>query len=169
MVDWQMLEGIGGMATAIAVLVALAFGVRQLRDNERQRRDAAAFAMIETWSDPEALRALDIVYALPDAADPAAVEEANASGAVSAVYMRMELLGIMVHGRILSLGLANEWAGGGVRVSWRKLRPWIEAKREQAASERPGEWFHWLTERLAEHSARDEKVGAHTAHRAWKP
>lgn len=169
MIDWQVLQGIGGIATAIAVIVALAFGIRQLRDNERQRRDAAAFALIDNWSDPEALRALDAVYALRDAADPQSVEAANASGAVSAVYLRMELLGIMVHGRILSLALANDWAGGGVRVAWRKLRPWIEAKREQTASERPGEWFQWLAERFAEHPGRDEKVGAHTAHRAWRP
>jgi hypothetical protein len=39
----------------------------------------------------------------------------------------------------------------------------------RARSQTPGEWFQWLAERLAEQPARDESVGAFTAHRDWRP
>jgi hypothetical protein len=38
MVDWQMLEGIGGVATAVAVIIAVGFGIVQFRQLESQRK-----------------------------------------------------------------------------------------------------------------------------------
>lgn len=168
MVDWQMMEGIGGLATAVAVVVALAFGVIQLREGARQRRDAAAYAVLAQWHDVAIIHGLDAVYALPDAAPPDLVTAADAHGAVSTVYQRWEMLAVLVHGRQVPLALANEWTGAAVRVSWRKLRPWVEAKRVRTGSQGPGEWFQWLAERLAELPERDETVGAFQAHRTWR-
>lgn len=171
MVDWQALEGVGGVATALAVVIAVGFGVQQLRATAQQRRDAAALAFFQAWADPHIMHQLDLVYALPDAA-PAEVVERSAADmrdAAYATYVRFELLGLMVYQRMASLDMANEWAGGAVRVAWRKLRPWIEAKRAASSSQRPGEWFQWLAERLAGMPARDETIGAPVAHKDWKP
>lgn len=169
MVDWQMMEGIGGLATALALVVALAFGAFQVRDGARARRDAVGYAAISLWSDLAFTHHLDVVYALPDAAPPDAVAAADAEGDVSAVSQRWEMVAILVHGRQVPLALANEWVGPAVRVSWRKLRPWVEAKRARAGSQGPGEWFQWLAERFAEMPARDEKLGAFDVHRGWRP
>ncbi|HVM45760.1 MAG TPA: hypothetical protein VM582_07465 [Candidatus Thermoplasmatota archaeon] len=158
----QVLEG-------LAVAGAIVFAVAQVRQFRRQRQDAIAQLFISRW-DGESMRQLDIVYALPDAAPPERVEsDAQTLRAANSVYVNLEQLGLLVHGRTIALETANEWAGGAVRVAWRTLRPWIEAKRRIAGSERPGEWFQWLAERLGELPRRDERVGAHVAHAAWRP
>jgi hypothetical protein len=155
---------------AVAVIFGVAFAVLQLRQAERKRLDAGALAAFQAW-DTASMQQLDIVYALPDSAAPDMIEKANADvrQAANGVYLRCELMGLMVYQRLVPLRMVNEWAGGTIRVTWRKLRPWIEAKRRVAASERPGEWFQWLADRLSELPARDEKVGAPVAHKGWRP
>lgn len=161
----DLVQIVGG----VTIVGGILFGAIQLRHFQRQRRDHAAQLFIQQWSG-ERLRDLDILYRLPDAAPPELVEQdPETVRAANAVYVNLEQLGILVHARTLDLAAANEWAGGAVRVCWRKLRPWIEQKRVAAGSERPGEWFQWLAERLAELPARDEKTGAHVAHREWRP
>jgi hypothetical protein len=155
---------------ALAVIFGVAFAVLQLKQAERKRLDAGALAVFQTW-DTASMQQLDRVYVLADSAAPDAIEKADAGvrEAASAIYVRCELMGLMVYQRLVPLRMVNEWAGGAVRVSWRKPRPWIEAKRRVAGSERPGEWFQWLAERLDGLPARDEKVGAHVAHKDWRP
>ena len=153
----------------VTIVGGILFGAVQLRHFQRQRKDAAAQLFIQQWSG-ERMRDLDVVYRLPDAAPPDLAERnPETTRAANAVYVNLEQLGLLVHGRTIDIRAANEWAGGAVRVCWRKLRPWIESKRAAAGSERPGEWFQWLAERMAALPARDEKTGAHEAHRAWRP
>lgn len=160
----DLAQVVGGAAVVGGIL----FGVVQLRQFQRQRADAGAHVFIQQWDGARMLD-LDRVYRLPDAAPPETIEnDAATRDAANAIYVNLEQLGILVHQRTIALSTANEWAGGAVRVAWRKLRPWVERKRTIAGSERPGEWFQWLAERLEELPARDEKEGAHVAHRAWK-
>ena len=169
MADLATLADLADVVGAAVVVGGVAFAVVQLRQYRRQREDTGAFTVLQQWADAESLKALDAVYALPDSAPAEIVEAANARGEVTKIYNRLELMGMMVHARMLPISTANEWAGGAVRVSWRKLRPWIEGKRTSIGSERPGEWFQWLAERFDDLPARDEKTGAHVAHRDWKP
>ena len=155
------------LLAGLTVIGGAVFAVVQVRELKRQRQGAVAFTFIQQWNS-ERSDDLDVVYALPDAADPRQIDgDAAIRHAANSVYMNLEQLGLLVHDEFIDLATADEWAGGAVRVSWRKLRPWIEAKRDRAKSQRPGEWFQWLAERMAERRTRDETVGAHTAYRNW--
>lgn len=169
-VDLGTAANVAEIVGAVAVVGGIAFALVQLNNFQRQRTDAGAIAAFQLWSDVDSLIQLDRVYALPDNAPPETIDaDPDTREAVYATYNRLELMGLFVYQRLVRLQYANEWAGGAVRVSWRKLRPWIEAKRKTARSERPGEWFQWLAERLEGLPARDEKVGAHLAHKDWRP
>jgi hypothetical protein len=168
-VDLSTAADIAQVLGGLTVIGGAAFALVQLRHLRRQQRDAAAFVFIQQW-DAGMMHHLDVVYTLPDSASPDVVARDPATqAAANAVYVRLEQLGVMVHERIVTLRAANDWAGGAVRVAWKKLRPWIEAKRRVSGSRRPGEWFQWLAERLAELPARDETVGAYEAFRSWRP
>jgi hypothetical protein len=154
--------------SGLTIVGGALFGVVQLRELKQQRYGAAAYAFFQQW-DSERSDDLDIVYGLPDAAAYDVIEgDPKVRLAANHVYMNFEQLGMLVHGKIITLANADEWAGGAVRVGWRKLKPWIEAKRTRAGSQRPGEWFQWLAERLGERRVRDETVGAHQAYAQWR-
>lgn len=170
-VDPIALNVVANVATAVAVTVGLGAALVQLRHNERRRREEAAMSLLQSRINPEAIRALDIVYALPDGISPAALEARGRETveAANVVYTMCENLGYTVFHRIVGLEEADEMVGGLVRTSWRKLAPWVEAKRAATGSPHPGEWFQWLHERLVGRPGPAATEGAHVAYRSWRP
>ena len=157
---------IQGLATIVG---GGAVALVQLRNFKRERRDVAAFNFVNSWSTAE-VEALQRVYALPDAADPAAINDDPASlRAAAAVLVNCERLGFLVFGRQMDLAMANEFGGGAVRAAWRKLRPWVLEQRRIAQSKTFGEWMEWLADRFADEPLRDPSVGAFEKHRGWRP
>lgn len=169
MVDWQALEGIGGIATAIAVVIALVFGIAQVRLQAAQRRDLAAAEVVAPMLTPEFLAAFDRVVQLPDDADPGLFRDDEAlRRALLQVDFTFETAGAMVHARILPLHEVDRMIGGAVRLSWRKARRYVEVERERLGSPSRGEWWQWLVERMNEDPAPGKEEGAHVAFREWR-
>jgi hypothetical protein len=98
-------------------------------------------------------------------ADPRKLEAAQSVGII------LETLGYSVFQRLVPLRMVDELLGGTVRVSWRKLRAFIEYERDRAGSQKAWEWFQWLVERLEEHQPAKTSLalGAHQAFRDWRP
>ena len=170
MVDWQALEGIGGVATAGALVVALAFGVVQWRQGVHHRRDASTVEMIHAFQTPEVLGAFRSVLALPEPVDPARVnEQPDVVNAAVTTIFTCETLGCMVFERVLDLHVLDRLWGGFIRAAWRRLAPWIRAERERLGVGSFGEWFEWLVAQLEAHPEPSKSTGAHVAYARWRP
>lgn len=169
LVDWQALEGIGGIATAIAVVVALAFGIAQVRLMAAQRRDLAATQVLAQMTGPDVLDALDRVLAL-DSDTPAHTirSDPDLRKAVMMLDFRYEIAGTMVYDRTISLHAVDRYMGGVCRETWKRVRPYIEAERARLGNPSMGEWFQWLVERMDEDPAPGKREGAHVAYRGWR-
>ncbi len=167
--DLSTAADIAQVLSLLTVVVGGGFALLQMRNARQQREDQAAYAFLQYW-EGDIVEDLDLVYGLPDAASPDLIDGDPAlRRAAGREYMIAERLGILVHDRQVSLALADTWAGGTVRVAWRKLRPWIERKRKVSGTDTPGEWFQWLAERLQERDGDGRREGAHTTFRSWKP
>ena len=83
----------------------------------------------------------------------------------------LETLGYAVFTRIVPVRTVDDLLGGAIRVSWSRLRPYIEQEREKAGSQKSWEWFQWLAERIEEYGGRRTRLtlGAHQAFRNWRP
>lgn len=167
MVDWQMLEGIGGVATAAAVIFAVVFGVVQYRQFEKQRRQAAANAYLANLTTPQVLQAVLRIMRLPDDAPAEQIaSDAQLSHDVVSLGMAIEGVGCFVHARTADLHDVDRMMGGFVRSAWRKVRPFAEQQR--ASWPNFGEWWQWLVERMDEDPAPGKQEGAHVAFRSWR-
>ncbi|MBI2079004.1 MAG: hypothetical protein HYT80_11675 [Euryarchaeota archaeon] len=167
MVDWQMLEGIGGVATAAAVVFAVVFGVVQYRQFERQRRQAAANAYVANFMMPDVVSAIQRIMRLPDDAPPEQVApDAQLSHDVVSLGFAIEGVGSFVHARTVDLHDVDRMAGGLIRSGWRKIRPFAEQQR--ATWPNFCEWWQWLVERMEEDPAAGKQEGAHVAFRSWR-
>lgn len=159
-----------GVATLVAVVTGFAFSITQLRQQERNRREAAMIQFVDQHQSPEFSRAFRIIKNLPDglsgeelAKDPAFEDAAILVGG------RYETLGLLVYERVLPIEVIESMIGGMVRVSWGKLKPYAEWRRETARTDKPFEWTQWLAERLAERVTPDLDRGAHVRFRDWSP
>ncbi|MBI4393285.1 MAG: hypothetical protein HY556_05740 [Euryarchaeota archaeon] len=164
------LSTIANVATAAAVIVALALGLLQWSAAERKRRDLAAVELVRSFQSEAFTRAARIVAELSEGLTDA---ELSARGpetedALLYVHMAFENLGLLVYRRVIPLDLAAELMGGFAVASWKRQRSRIEGFRRRLGSEKMGEWYQWLVERIEARSAAMPQVGAHVKYRDWK-
>jgi len=162
----QLAQVLGG----VAVVVALVFGIVQIRQFRRQRLDAAALELMRSLQDREFTHAFRLIYALPDdipASDLRALGVEHEEAAL-ALGTRFETMGLLVYRDSVPIELLEELIGGAIVILWRKLRPWVEAGRIEGGHPLLFEWFQWLAERL-EARGRPTQMPAFLKHRDWTP
>jgi len=154
----------------LAVVLALCFGMAQIRQFRRQRHDAAAIELMRSIEDQQFTHAFRLIYPLP--VDMPA-DELRALGeeyeeAALALGARFESMGLLVYRDSLPMHLVEEIIGGAVVLLWQRLRPWVEANRREQGHPLLFEWFQWLAERLDERG-RPTQTPAYDRFRSWSP
>ena len=166
------LSTIANVATALTVLIAVAFGIIEMRRARREREERAAFAAVQAILTPEWMRSMLVIHNLPDDASAAMIErDARVLDAASAVGIILEGLGYSVYARIVPLHVVGDLLGGTVRLAWRKLRPYIEEERRRSGSKKTFEWFEWLAKQVERHvpGKTSLQLGAAEAYDDWIP
>lgn len=157
------------IGTMFAVLVAVAFGIAQVRQNAAKRRETATAEIVRAALSPEFIRAVDRVLELPDHASIPTVLEGGPEmqAAIRQLDFTYQATGWMVYRKVIELAAIEEIMGGIARLSWRKLDHYFAAQR--GVSPNAGEWFEWLVIQLDAHPLAWKNQGAHVALRSWKP
>ena len=166
------LSTIANLATALTVLIAVIFGIVEMRRARRDREERAAFTAVQAILTPEWMRSMLVVHNLPDNASARAIEaDPRVVDAVSAVGIILEGLGYSVYARIVPLRVVGDLMGGTVRLAWRKLQPFIEEERRRSGSRKTFEWFEWLAKQLDRHvpGKTSLQLGAAEAYDNWQP
>jgi hypothetical protein len=154
------------LATTLAVIVAVVFGIAELRRVARERRDVAAVEIVRAAQTPEIIRAVGRILKLPDDADPQIIRgDPVLLEAAMAVYFACEMWGSIVFEGVVDLHMLDRMVGGWVRSTWVRLRPWIAAERIDNRNPNVGEWWQWLYERFEADPDPAKAQGAHIAFR----
>jgi len=136
-------------AEAFAVIVAVVFGMVQLRRLNAPRRREAAFALMHSIQSPQMLRGNLIIDRLQGAPAKAGIDALPENDQVdgTALLATWESLGIPVFHHEIRLQMVDDFYSGTLQQSWRKLQRYIKELREATA--RPTwEWLQWLAERM---------------------
>ena len=160
------LATLSAVVTTVAVVVGVVFGLAEIRQAIRDRRDQAAVDVVRTVQTQEVRRAVGYILKLPDDADPAVIRQDGVLlDAALAVDSACEMWGAMVYEGVVDQHLLDRMVGGWVRGTWRRLRRWVEAERVENASPNVGEWWQWLYERLEADPDPGKAQGAHIRYR----
>lgn len=160
------LDTAANVATTLAVLVGVVFGLAELRRGMRDRRDHAAVDIVRTVQTQEVRQAVGRILRLPDDADPELISsDPQLLEAALAVDSACEMWGSMVFEGVVELHTLDRMVGGWVRGSWLRLRRWVETERAENRNPNVGEWWQWLYERLEADPDPGKGSGAHIAYR----
>jgi hypothetical protein len=163
------LNTLANLVTTIAVVLGVGFGLVELRRAARDRRDRAAVEVVRSVQTQDIQRAVGIVMNLPDDADPDLIRrDPDLRDAAMLVYFACEMFGSFVFEGVVELRTLDRMVGGWVRSTWRRLRRWIEAEREENRNVNEGEWWQWLVEQLDANPDPGKSLGAHVAYREWR-
>jgi hypothetical protein len=155
------------LAGQISLVVGATFAFYQLLQVERGRREQTALQTVTSFNTQAFRDAFAKVYTLPLGASAEQVRAAGLEDAATAVMMTFEMMGVLVHSRMVPVETVDQAIGGFARESWRRLEAYVKWKRETVQSTRWGEWYQWLFEQLARNPRRT--MPAYEAFRAWKP
>jgi len=155
------------LAGQISLVIGAVFAGYQLLQVERGRRQQTALQTVTSFNTQEFRDAFAKVYTLPLGASAQQVREAGVEGAATTIMMTFEMMGVLVHSRMVPIETVDQAIGGFARESWRRLEHYVQWKRKEVQSVRWGEWYQWLFEHLATNPRRQQ--GAYEAFREWKP
>ena len=157
------------VATTVAVVIGVVFGLAELRRAVRDRRDQSAIEVVRSVESPEIRRAVIRILTLPVDTDPEVIRSDPAiADAAMLVYWASEMFGSIVFEGVVDLHVLDRIDGGWLRACWLRLRRWVEADRITTGNVNTGEWWQWLYERLEEDPDPGKALGAHVAYRGTK-
>lgn len=152
--------------TTTAVVVGVVFGLLEVRQALRTRRDYAAVEVVRSVQAQEIHAAVDTILKLPKDAEPEVIRRDPAmSQAANLVYFASEMFGSIVYEGVVDLHTLDRMVGGWVRATWQRLRRWVEAERVDNQTPNVAEWWQWLYEMLEADPDPGKSVGVHIAYR----
>ena len=155
---------------ALAVVVGVAFAIIQLGHYRRDKHREEALELLHSFQTPAFAKALNIVYNLPDGLSKDEIEAVVGDDfhIIYALLTTWESVGILVHRGELDIDMVEDFFGGPILISWRKLEGHVTGEREMLERDTIEEWFQWLVERLQEIESDTPPVPAHIAHKDSK-
>jgi hypothetical protein len=156
------LATIANIATAVAVIAAVVFGLAELRRSRQERRDQAAIEIIRSVQAQEIHRAASLILKLPDDADPELIRaDPELENAATLVHFASEMFGSLVFEGVVDQHMLDRMNGGWLRDCWHRMHRWVEAERLAERRPNVGEWWQWLVERLEADPDPSKEPGAH--------
>jgi len=154
---------------ALTVFGGIVFGLIQLSEYRKQRRDVIAAELMRTFYSVALADAVTLVRALPDhcPADELRRRGPQYERAAVIVNTSFETMGLLVFRRIADYDIVEQLAGGMVAMLWRKLDAWVAVVRAEQSQPSWAEWFEWLATLAA--ARKNEGQPAYVAHKDWKP
>jgi hypothetical protein len=154
------------IATTLAVVIGVVFGLAELRRVVRDRHDHAAIEVVRSVDSPEIRRAVARVLELDVDTDPQVIRgDPQLFDAAGLVYWAGEMYGSIVYEGVVDLHTFDRMMGGWLRACWRRLHLWIEADRAETHTVTVGEWWQWLYEMLEAEPDPGKQLGAHIFYR----
>ena len=167
--DLQTFSIIVDIIGSVAVIAAIIFGLIQIKQFQRQRRDMAAIELVRSVQNSEFTHAFRLINSLPEKIT--ALEFKNKSteyiDAAHTLSMKYETIGLLVYKGIIPITTAEELIGGVAISLWKRLHPWVDLVRKEQSQELFLEWFQWFVERLVERK-RDHQEPAYNLFKDWQ-
>jgi len=143
---------IANLALALSVIVALIFGIAQVRAAARDRRERLT---LETLRNFQTREFAELLYYITSHDMPSSREELSAIPSKEQVIFiqfaqEMESLGILVSEQLVNTDLVDKTLGSFVTTAWKKYKTVFLDMREKLPDPFLGEYFQWLAELIDE-------------------
>jgi hypothetical protein len=138
------------LALALSLIVALIFGIAQVKAAARDRRERFTLETLRNFQTREFAELINYVTTrdMPSSRKELQERPANEQVIFIQLAQQMESLGLLVAEKFIDLDLVDKTLGSFVTTSWQKYKNIFLAIREQDPF--IGEYFQWLAEKIDE-------------------
>ena len=143
---------LANVALALSFVVALIFGIAQVRAAARDRKERFALEALRNFQTREFAELIHYVTAHNVPKSREELRKVSEEEQVTFIQLsqQMESLGLVVAGGFVSIELVDRTLGSFVTAAWEKYKPMILSMREDKKAPDPymGEYFQWLAQRI---------------------
>lgn len=147
-------------------------GRHHFRDRTNPRLSPASPSRIDAQyraliSESLFAKALRSVIELPDDASAEQIKQIvgpDGEDLLAHLTATWETIGVMLYHNEITIDIVDDFFSGPIVLSWRKMRNYITALRNQYQRDTWFEWFQWLAERMLEREPTEPPIPAYVAH-----
>jgi hypothetical protein len=141
---------IANLALALSLIVALIFGVAQVRAAARDRKERLTLEALRNFQTREFA---ELIHFVTTHDLPLTQKDFNARPEGEQIIFiqlaqQMESLGLLVAEKIINLDLVDKTLGSFVTTAWQKYKTVFIDIRQKTADPFLGEYFQWLAEHI---------------------
>ena len=143
-----LITNIANLSLALSVVVAVVFGIAQLRGAARDRRTNVTLDALRAFQTREFSELLYFVMSdrMPKTRDELTALSETDRIKFTQFGQQMESLGMLVSSDFISISLVEKTLGAWVTIAWKKYEPVFNEIRKYDPY--MGEYFQWLSERI---------------------
>jgi hypothetical protein len=155
----EIITLIANVALTLSFIVALIFGVAQVKVAARDRRERLTLDTLRTFQTREFAELILFITAqdFPISQEGLRALSFNEQAMLVQFGQEMESLGILVAEKLINIDLVDKTLGSFVITSWEKYKPLFSDIREKTADPFLGEYFQWLAEFIEERMQRNPR------------
>ena len=143
---------ITNIALALSAIIALVFGIVQVKAATRDRQDRLTLEALRNFNTREFSELMNYVtvHDIPPTHEDWQKLPASEGIIITQFAQEMESLGILVAERLINIDLVDKTIGSLVSIAWEKYKVMTLDSREKRFDPFLCEYFQWLAERIAE-------------------
>lgn len=143
---------IANLALTLSFIVALVFGIAQVKAASRDRRERLTLETLRSFQTREFA---ELLHYIGNKTMPATRKEMESLPLNERIFIiqfgqKMESLGMLVAERLIDIDLVDKTLGSFVTTAWEKYKKMFLDMRENQPDPFLGEYFQWLAERIEE-------------------
>jgi hypothetical protein len=146
----EIITLIANVALALSFIVALIFGIAQVRTSARDRLERLTLETLRTFQTREFAELGLFINSreLPPTYEGMQALPVNEQIFLFQLAQQMESLGLLVAKNLISIDLVDKILGSFVTSSWDKYKTMFQDIRVKNSDPFLGEYFQWLSERI---------------------
>ena len=141
---------LANLALTLSFIVAVIFGIAQVRQSSRDRRERLTLETLRTFTTREFAELIQYVNSgkVPTSTEQMRTLPPNEQIMFIQFGQIMESLGQLVFDRFINIDLVDKTLGSYVITTWEKYKTLFLDLREKSNDPYLGEYFQWLAERI---------------------
>jgi len=151
--DTQLITQIANIALTVSVLVAVIFGIAQVKSAERDRRERMTLDILRSFQTKEFAEMLrhTTFATFPTTRDEWLTRCAEDQVRFIQFSQQMENMGLLLAEKLISIDLIDKTLGSYVVTMWEKCMPLILDIREHSNDPYLSEYFQWMAGQIEKH------------------
>src|SRR5579862_7035952 len=162
----ETITTIANIALTLSFIVALIFGIAQVKAAERDRRERLTLEVLRQFQTREFAELLFFISENDLPTDGKGMQKLSNNERIMLIQFgqQMESLGMMVAERQINLDLVDKTLGSFVTSSWNKYKPLFQDIRDNQPDPFLGEYFQWLAELIDRRMKQKPRQPFHLTH-----